>query len=129
MIKIIPDTNKSYKFTQFAIDIKLVGSVSSLDWSIDSQFVLLNTVRNEIKLVDVQGKKVVTSNQTSEKHFETWTNTLGWSVQGIYPIGRDTLDVISVSRSVNKKFVVSGDTQGRINLFSYPAVKPNALFK
>ena len=47
-----------------------------------------------------------------DQKWETWTCTLGWPVQGIWPAGADGTDINSCAMSHTKDLIVSGDDFG-----------------
>ena len=59
-----------------------------------------------------------------DAQWATWTCTLGWPVQGIWPAEADGTDVNAVDRSSDQSTLVTADDFGRVNLFRYPCVSP-----
>ena len=59
-----------------------------------------------------------------DSQWATWTCTLGWPVQGIWPAEADGTDVNAVDRSSDQSTLVTADDFGRVNLFRYPCVSP-----
>ena len=59
---------------------------------------------------------------TRDVNWDTWTCTLGWPVQGIWPKFSDGTDVNSVHRCNAKKYMVTGDDYFKVKLFRYPCL-------
>ena len=59
----------------------------------------------------------------------TWTCTLGWPVQAIWPPGADGTDINAVCRSISGDLLVTSDDFSRVKLFRYPAVDPEIAYK
>lgn len=59
--------------------------------------------------------------------WHSWTCTLGWPVQGIFPAYSNGTDVNYVDRTNSKHpdgyyVIATGDDFGKVNLFKYPAL-------
>jgi len=52
----------------------------------------------------------------------TFTCVLGWPMQEIWPAGGDGTDVNSSCVGAAKKFVITGDDFGKVNVFNYPVI-------
>ena len=57
----------------------------------------------------------------------TWTCTLGWPVQGIWPAFADGTDINSVDRSRNRKVIATADDFGKVKLYRNPCVDKGSL--
>ena len=66
------------------------------------------------------------SNNRDEK-WSTWTCTLGWPVQGIYPPCSDGTDINSVDRCGG--VIATGDDFGFVKLFKFPNFKNSSYNK
>lgn len=51
----------------------------------------------------------------------TCTCTLGWEVQGVWPLVANGTEVNAMDRSHAGSLLVSADSKGRLSLFNYPA--------
>ena len=73
------------------------------------------------------GVSVSNTNASSAKNIEwkTWTSTLGFGVQGIWP-GVDFTDVNSVCRSQDGTILATGDDFGKVKLFKWPCIEEKA---
>jgi len=54
--------------------------------------------------------------------WDSWSLTLGWPVQGLWPSIPDGTDVVACDRSHSGMVVASSDTYGRVRLSRYPCV-------
>ena len=64
-----------------------------------------------------------------DEPWSSWTCTLGWPVQGVYPPCSDGLDVNAVDRSSDGQFLVTGDDFSYIKLFRVPNFKGSSYLK
>jgi WD40 repeat protein len=99
--------------------------ITSLDWSIDSNFIQATDGAYEILFFDA----MTGTQQTGGGHAlrdEPWTNwssRIGWPVQGIYPAGVDGSHINGVDRSHGNHLVATGDDWRLVNLSRYPCLK------
>ncbi|CAM9595312.1 unnamed protein product [Chrysoparadoxa australica] len=61
-----------------------------------------------------------------DKEWESWTCTLGWPVQGIYPPGSDGTDVNAAHRSPDRKLIATADDLGKLKVFHAPCLSTRA---
>ena len=54
--------------------------------------------------------------------WDSWSLTLGWPVQGLWPSIPDGTEVVACDRSNSGMVMASTDTFGRIRLSRYPCV-------
>ena len=54
--------------------------------------------------------------------WDTWTCTLGWPVQGIWPECADGTDINSVCASKSRAFIATGDDFSKLKVFRYPCL-------
>ena len=87
---------------------------------------VVNTQDYWLKFYSVDAAKDASASSAKDVKWFTWTCTLGFYAQGIFP-GVDGTDVNSVCRSVNQKFLATGDDFGKVNLFAFPCVVPKAV--
>ena len=76
------------------------------------------------------GKRVLSATSVRDVEWATFTCTLGWPVQGIWPPASDGTDVNSVCRSHTWKEVpvlATADDFGRVRLFNYPCTYTGLL--
>ncbi|GMI28049.1 hypothetical protein TeGR_g2361, partial [Tetraparma gracilis] len=98
--------------------------ITHLDFSADGKFIQSNCGAYELLYWSVSGCKQLTSGASSlrDAEWKTFTCTLGWPVQEIFPPGADGTDVNSVMVGGEKKLVVTGDDSGVVKVFNYPVV-------
>lgn len=86
---------------------------------------VVNTQDYWLKFYSVDAAKDASASSAKDVKWFTWTCTLGFYSQGIFP-GVDGTDVNSVCRSHNQKFLATGDDFSKVNLFAFPCVVPKA---
>lgn len=86
---------------------------------------VVNTQDYWLKFYSVDAAKDASASSAKDVKWFTWTCTLGFYSQGIFP-GVDGTDVNTVCRSMNQKFLATGDDFGKVNLFAFPCVVPKA---
>lgn len=102
-------------------------AVWHIDWSADGAHLQTNSRGYELLFWDSATYKQVTSaTAMRDVEWATWTCTLGWPVQGIWPKFADGTDVNSVDRAHNSALLATGDDFGKVNLFKYPCVTKGA---
>ncbi|OQR83272.1 microtubule-associated protein [Achlya hypogyna] len=104
--------------------------ITAVDFSADSQFLQSNCGAYELLFWQAdKGKQVTSANALRDVKWATWTCTLGWPVQGIWPKGGDGTDVNAAARTTSQKELLTVDDHGQVNLFRYPCVAPHATAK
>ena len=90
-----------------------------------------NCTSYEILFFDVSTGKQITSGASmlKDENWDSWTCTLGWPVQGIFPPCSDGTDVNACARSPDGTVLATGDDFGLVKLFSYPCPIEKAAFK
>lgn len=111
-----------------AVNMGISSALTHLDWSADSQFLVINSQANELLWLNISSKRVVSASSAKDIDWHTWTCIFGFPVQGIWP-GIDYTDVNTVDRSKNGNVLASGDDFGCVKLFRYPCVQPKAEYK
>lgn len=72
-----------------------------------------------------------------DEKWATWTATLGWPVQGIWPSVDDGTDINTVDRSYttlsgletppdNYFLLATGDDHSKVKIYRYPCIKTNS---
>lgn len=89
-----------------------------------------NCTSYEILFFDVAAGKQNTAgaSQLKDEVWSTWTCTLGWPVQGIFPPCADGSDINSCHRSPDGTILATGDDFGMVKLFRYPCPVEKASF-
>jgi microtubule-associated protein-like 6 len=104
--------------------------ITNMDFSSDGQYLQSTSGAHELLFWKTKDGSRVTSNTTvRDVKWHTWTCTLGWPVQGIWPTGADNSDVNSTDRSPDSTLLATGDDFRRVKLFSYPCNKEHAKYK
>lgn len=81
----------------------------------------------EILFYDLKtGRHVPQSSQFKSEQWATWTCTLGFPVQGIWPPRADGSDINAVCRSPDGTVTATADDFGTVKLFKYPSPVENA---
>jgi len=101
------------------LDVKMTSALTHLDWSTDSQYIVVNSQAYEIFWADANSYERITASSSKDIDWYTWTCVLGFPVIGIWP-GVDMTDVNSVCRSNNRQVLATGEDSSRVKLFKYP---------
>ena len=96
----VKSSGKSVKLYK-KINTRISGAFTHLDWSEDSQTVVLNSGAYELLWFNVHSGERVYASSAKDVQFASWTCLLGFPVQGIWP-GIDYTDVNSTCRSVSR---------------------------
>ncbi|KAL6040731.1 Echinoderm microtubule-associated protein-like 1, partial [Balamuthia mandrillaris] len=111
----------------------LKGHTSAIihcDFSEDSKYLQTDSNSYELLYWDLENMQMVMHpGAIRDVNYHTWSCVLGWAVVGIWPPGSDGTDVNAVSRSSDRKLLVTGDDFNGVKLFSYPVTKPQAAHK
>lgn len=103
--------------------------ITHFDISKDGQFMQSNCGAYELLFCSLKdGKPVLKGSSLSNKEWSTWTCTLGWPVQGIWPSAADGTDINAVDRSPSGKLIATADDFGKVKVFRYPSVELNSQF-
>lgn len=104
------------------------SSITSLDWTKDSNYIRSNCEAYELLFFDMRTKAQVPGGATATKGLEWASNytKIGWSVLGVFPKGTDGTHVNGVCLSADGKLLATGDDWGLVNLYRYPCREGNA---
>jgi WD40 repeat protein len=101
------------------------STITHLDFSKDSKVLQSNSAAYELLFWEVtNGKQITSSNAVRDVAWETWTCTMGWPSQGIWPPSADGTDINAVCRSSDQQVLASVDDNGQVKLFRYPCTNP-----
>ena len=104
--------------------------ITHLDFSNDSKFLQSNSGDYELLFWDTSGTHITAAARMRDTQWATWSCTLGWPVQGIWPqVTHDLTDINSVSRNSQHDLLVTGDDFGCVKLFRFPALTPHSAEK
>ena len=112
--------------------------ITHIDFSHDSSKLHSNCGAYELLFWDVNTGRQLTKGATDlrDEFWDTWTATLGWPVQGIWPKESKGTDIDSVDRSELKHpeglffylryhLLAKGDDFGFVSVHKYPAIPKN----
>jgi microtubule-associated protein-like 6 len=118
--RVVKIYDENGKFTK----VKLKSSnatITHCDYSADGKYIQTNDNGYELLFYQAKdGKQVTKSSSLADTKWYSWTCSLGWPVQGIWPPCADGTDVNGVDRSKNCKLVATSDDFGLVKLFKYP---------
>jgi len=103
--------------------------ITHIDFSLDSNYLQSNCGAYELLFWTSNGNRVTSASSMRDVNWATWTCTLGWPVQGIWPPCSDGTDINAVDRSPNKSLLITGDDFGKVKLFQNPCCRTNGGFK
>lgn len=85
--------------------------ITSVDWSLGSDIIFSTCGAYEMLFFDaISGKHIPGgANAFKDEEFQSFTNKLGWCVQGIFPSGTDGTHINGVDRSKNKALLSTSD--------------------
>ncbi|TMW55919.1 hypothetical protein Poli38472_008567 [Pythium oligandrum] len=95
--------------------------ITHFDFSHDSKYIQSNCGAYELLFCDTStSDQVRSATSVRNVNWATWTCTLGWPVQGIWPECADGTDVNSVCASSSRTILATGDDACKVKLFRYP---------
>jgi len=120
---------------------KHASFITHLDFNRDGNALHSNCGGYELLFWDVMTGKQLTNGPTQfrDEHWQTWTSTLGWPVQGIWPECSDGSDINSCDRSHLTYsghdnppdcyyLLATGDDFSKIKIYRYPCIKRGSEF-
>ena len=107
------------------------STITHLDFSEDSSALMSNCTSYEILFHDMSTCKQVTSGASNYKNeqWASWSCTLGWPVQGIFPPCADGSDINACERSPDRTVLATGDDFRMVKLFRYPCPVEEAAYQ
>ena len=103
--------------------------ITHFDISKDGQYMQSNCGAYELLFCSIKdGKPILKGSSLSSVDWSTWTCTLGWPVQGIWPPSADGTDINAVDRSPSGKLIATADDFGKVKVFRFPSVDLNSQF-
>eukprot|EP00043_Microstomoeca_roanoka_P006737 m.65510 g.65510 ORF g.65510 m.65510 type:complete len:1912 (-) comp13543_c0_seq2:42-5777(-) len=100
----------------------LQSAILHMDWSVDNQYLRVETSTFDILVVEVPSGKVV--NGSDQVNWATRTGVLDKDVLGIWSKNASKDNINCAARSVTSGVVVTGDDMGYVKLFPYPCPEP-----
>lgn len=64
----------------YTINAGLTSALTHIDWSVDGSLLVVNSQAYELKFVNVEGKRNVSSSSVKNVEWLSWTCVLGWPV-------------------------------------------------
>jgi microtubule-associated protein-like 6 len=120
-----------YSTESFSLKYKLKGhsaSILHLDFSVNSEVLQSTSLSYELLYhnlnTGLHDPKGASGNR--DEPWNTWTCTLGWPVQGIWPPCSDGSDINSVRRSLSGRVLATTDDFSQVKLFKFPCPVKNA---
>ncbi|KAG6611619.1 putative microtubule-associated protein [Phytophthora cinnamomi] len=103
--------------------------ITHFDFSEDSNYLQSNCGGYEYLFCDTASSNHVTrASSLRDVKWATWTCTLGWPVQGIWPECADGTDINAVSASSSRTILASGDDSSNVKFFRYPCIPKGSKF-
>jgi echinoderm microtubule-associated protein-like 6 len=96
--------------------MKLSGhssTIRSIDWSVDSNFIMSTDQSYEIVVFDIR-KCQVSKDCHRDQTWSSWSSVLGFPVMGIWPPYADGTDVNAVDRSPDGQHLLTADDAGQV---------------
>jgi len=108
---------------------KSSSAISALDWSENGSYIQTVDLGYELLFYSVdeedlsKGGKQVSATLVKDEAWATFTCKLGWPVQGIFDPSQGGQDINTVDVNAGRTLVATGDDDGNVKLFRYPALK------
>jgi len=96
--------------------------VTNVDWSEDGKY--LQSVSQDFELLfwEIPSCELIEfAAALKDVKWATWTCTIGWPVQGVWPKHSDGTDVNGLARSRDGRVVATANEDGVVRLFRYPS--------
>ncbi|XP_078613343.1 echinoderm microtubule-associated protein-like 6 isoform X1 [Branchiostoma floridae x Branchiostoma japonicum] len=105
--------------------------ITHLDWDVSGRLLQTNSGAKERLFYEVPRCKRVNipSSELERITWATWTSVLGPEVEGVWPWYSDVTDVNATCLSADKSLLATGDDNGFVKLFNYPATGKHAICK
>lgn len=112
-------------YSKFAVLNKHQSFITSLDWSMDGDYIRSVCGAYELLFYKVPEKKQDPSgaSNTVDTEWATMSCKLGWSVQGIFPPGTDGSHINGVDESNKKDLIATADDYGLVSIFNNPVLE------
>ena len=105
--------------------LKHSSYITHFDFSCDGVNLHSTCGAYELLFWDVHSGKQLPGGASAlrDEKWHTWTVTLGWPVQGIWPECADGTDINSVDCNNDRTLVVAGDDFGTICVYRFPVLQ------
>lgn len=105
------------------------GAVTHLDFSANSQYLQSNANDCALLYWDTTGNQVKHGSSMRDVLWATFTCTFGWPVQGVWSPSSDFTDVNACMALPDVGDIVTGDDDGKVKLYRYPALRHDAIYQ
>ncbi|TYZ57872.1 hypothetical protein PybrP1_010272 [[Pythium] brassicae (nom. inval.)] len=103
--------------------------ITHLDFSADSTLLQSNCGAYEYLFCDAAtSEQVRSATAVRNTAWATWTCTLGWPVQGIWPECADGTDINAVCASGSRTLLAAGDDSSLVKIFRFPCTVKGSKF-
>uniref|UniRef100_K3WHU2 EF-hand domain-containing protein n=1 Tax=Globisporangium ultimum (strain ATCC 200006 / CBS 805.95 / DAOM BR144) TaxID=431595 RepID=K3WHU2_GLOUD len=103
--------------------------ITHFDFSEDSKYIQSNCGAYEYLFCDTStSEQVRSASSLKNVAWATWTCTLGWPVQGIWPECADGTDINAVCASSSRTILATGDDSSLVKIFRYPCTMKGSKF-
>lgn len=117
-------------FSKYVIvDPKITSALTHLDWDVESDVIVCNSLAFELKYVSITARKRIDASAARDREWDTWTCLFGFPVQGIWPPEATGYIVNYTCMSNNKKLIATGDDFSLVKLFRSPCTVEKAGYK
>ena len=122
--------NAKCPFSQYGlIDAKMTSALTHLDWDVNSENIVCNSLAFELKFLSVVAKKRIDSSASRDIDWNTWTCLFGFPVQGIWPPACTGYIVNYTCKNNANTVIATSDDYSLVKLFRYPCVVEKANYK
>ena len=104
------------------INPRFTSSLTHLDWSKDSEFIVCNSLAYELKFLSISSKNLIAASASTDIDWATWTCIFGFPVQGIWPEASTGYVINYTCMSNNRKVIAAGDDFSQVKLYRNPCV-------
>jgi WD40 repeat protein/Ca2+-binding EF-hand superfamily protein len=106
------------------------GGVKNIDFSVDDQWLQSTCNQHEMLYWNAYtGEQHKAIGSLRDVEWASWTCSLGWYVQGIWPKFNDGVEFTTTIRSDDNTILATGDTFGRLRLWRFPVLEAGAACK
>ncbi|KAL7687927.1 putative guanylate cyclase activating protein [Plasmopara halstedii] len=103
--------------------------ITHFDFSNDSKYIQSNCGAYEYLFCETTSSTQVSrASSVRDVKWSTWTCTLGWPVQGIWPDYADGTDINAVCASSSRSILAIGDDSGNVKVYRYPCILKGSKF-
>eukprot|EP00760_Papus_ankaliazontas_P033923 PhM_4_TR6798/c0_g2_i1/m.103346/K18598/EML6; echinoderm microtubule-associated protein-like 6 len=99
------------------------STITAIDWNLRGDIVQTTSRAYEMLYFSIPDCKHITSSRAlADEEWDTFSCSLGWQVQGIWPMYADGTDINAVNRSNTRQLLATGSDDGTVRLFRYPCI-------